>query len=367
MHTTRTSQRIRRSVLAAAIGAVWIGGAAVAAEPAHPMIKARAQLLNAEVKNRQGEELGEIEDLVLDKTGQIKYVVISHGGFLDIGDKVVAVPWQASRVSIDKDNVVMDISRAQLAEAPNFEKDKLPDMSAQEWETKERTFTDSYAAKHEVDAPNTKVSFESLDTNSDGHVSKEEAQAEQAISARFAKLDRNDDGKLSQWEFNAYRQPAGMAAAEPSESPTEQARAALTPEQQKQRDRIAQSSEQQNVTKDAQTYSEASKGGGNTGKSAGQTAKNSEPGSEPQRMQFGQLDKDSNGQLDRKEAKASDELDQKFSEFDRNSDGKIDRAEFSAFEAAETGSAKNRQQHQDQKGKPEGSRDQSPQREQSPQ
>ncbi len=361
MYTTRTVQRIRRSVLAAAISAVWIGGSAVAADqPADSMIKARAQLLNAEIKNRQGEDLGEIEELVLDKTGKIKYVVISHGGFLDIGDKVVAVPWQPSRISFDEDHVVMDVTRAQLAEAPAFEKDEWPDMSAQEWETKERTFTDRYAAKHEVNAPDTKVSFESLDTNRDGHVSKEEAQAEKAINARFAKLDRNDDGKLSQWEFNAYRQPAGMAAAEPSESPSEQARASLTPEQQKQRESIAQSSEQQNVTKDAKTDSKASKGGGNTGKSAGQTAKDSEPGSEQQRMQFGQLDSDSNGQLDRKEAKASNELDRKFSEFDRNSDGKIDRAEFSAFENADTGSAKNQQQHQDQQPKPESGGDQSP-------
>ncbi len=362
MPTTTTVQRIRRAVLAAAISAVWIGGAAVAADqPAQPMIKARAQLLNAQIKNRQGEDLGEIEELVLDKTGQIKYVVISHGGFLDIGDKVVAVPWQPSQVSFDQDNVVMDISRQQLAQAPAFEKDKWPDMSGQEWEAKERTFTDSYAAKHEVNAPDTKVSFESLDTNRDGHVTKDEAQADKAISARFAKLDRNDDGKLSQWEFNAYRQPAGMAAAEPSESPSEQARASLTPEQQKQRKRIAESSEQQNVTKAANTESKASKGGGNTGKSAGQTAKDSESGSEQQRMQFGQLDKDSSGRLDRNEAKASDELDQKFSEFDRDRDGTIDRAEFSAFENAEAGSAKTGQQQHDQQPEPESGRDRSSQ------
>lgn len=350
MNTMNHLNRIRRTALAAAIGAVCFSGATFAAdEPHRALIKAREQLLNAEIKNRQGEALGEIEDLVLDAQGQIKYVVISHGGFLDIGDKVVAVPWDPSRISIgENEYVVMDVTRAQLAEAPSFEKDKWPDMTTQAWSDRERTFSDRYAARHDAQGPDTKVSFEALDTNRDGHVSKQEAQAEQQLSARFAKLDRNNDGSLSQWEFNAYEQPTGMAGIEPAtESPSAQARASLSPEEQKRKQEIAQSSEQQNVTKDAKSDSLSAKGGGNTGKSAGQTARDPTPEPSPmakqqsgQKIQFGKLDADANGQLDRKEAKASETLDAKFSQVDRNNDGHIDRAEFSAFESGELDSAK---------------------------
>lgn len=330
-----------RSALAVAIATAGIGGVVSAADaPTHTMIKARAQLLNAEVKNRQGEKLGEIEELVVDDSGQIRYIVLSHGGFLDIGDKVIALPWARSQVALGGDNsVVMDISRADLADAPNFDKDQWPDMSSASWAQRERSFSDRYVARHDVSPPSNRVPLEQLDTDRDGHISKQEAQADPNVSQRFAQLDRNDDGKLSQWEFNTYQPPSDQAS-EAGQSPSEQARASLTPQQQKQRRQIAESSEQQNVTQDAKADSKASKGGGNSGKSAGQTAKKdteSPSSDQPPNERFGKLDQDSNGELDRDEAKASEQLNRVFSKVDRNSDGKIDQAEFSAFESGTIG------------------------------
>jgi hypothetical protein len=42
-----------------------------------------------------------------------------------------------------------------------------------------------------------------LDTNNDGHVSKEEAKKSSAISKRFKELDKDNDGKLSSTELSA--------------------------------------------------------------------------------------------------------------------------------------------------------------------
>jgi len=45
------------------------------------------------VYNNNNEKLGSIDDLLVDKSGQIKAAVIGVGGFLGIGDHQVAVPF----------------------------------------------------------------------------------------------------------------------------------------------------------------------------------------------------------------------------------------------------------------------------------
>lgn len=344
MGTMRISGRFRGATLALAVSAVCGAGGATAAELADgPLIQVRDQLLNAEIKNSQGEQLGEIEELVMDRQGRIQYVVISHGGFLDIGDKVVAVPWQSARLQMGADgHVIMGLTREQLAQAPSFEKDKWPDMNDQAWNARVDTFTGSYVASHKTTPADTSATFDGLDVNRDGHLSTQEAKAQPLLAARYDELDRNGDGQLSRWEFNAFDAGATVAEGQPS-SPSEKARAALTEEEQQRRERIAQSSTQQNVTKDAATFSESSRGGGNTGKSAGQSGKQTVQGgaagqesaakpSDP-KLAFGKLDANADGKLSRDEVKASATLNQRFSEVDRNNDGGIDQAEFSAFES----------------------------------
>jgi sporulation protein YlmC with PRC-barrel domain len=48
------------------------------------------------VVNRQKEDLGKIEHLMIDvQTGRVAYAVLSFGGFLGMGDKLFAIPWSA--------------------------------------------------------------------------------------------------------------------------------------------------------------------------------------------------------------------------------------------------------------------------------
>ena len=355
MESMGNFNRIRRTALALTIGALCMTGTATAAEPPRDtMIKAREQLLNAELKNRQGELLGEIEELVVDGNGKIQYLVISHGGFLDIGDKVVAVPWNGAQVALGEDEqVVIDVTRAQLAQAPSFDKDNWPDMSAGTWNDQVRTFTDSYAERYEGEGPETIAAFEDLDRDGDGHLSEQEARAERLLSARFAQLDRNGDGSLSRWEFNAYEQPATVAGVEPSgTSRSEQARASLPPQEQQRRDAIARSNSQQ---QSAESADGSNKGGGYTGKSAEESGSERQLSKSEQASQrqdgtrpvaFDELDADADGKVSRDEAKASEPLDQQFSQVDQNNDGQIDQAEFSAFESGESGATQQRDRRQ---------------------
>lgn len=51
------------------------------------------ELLDEEVYGANGEIIGEVEDFIIGPEGRILRVVVEGGGFLDIGDSHVAVPW----------------------------------------------------------------------------------------------------------------------------------------------------------------------------------------------------------------------------------------------------------------------------------
>jgi len=95
-----------------------------------------SNLVGMEVRNPEGEELGEIEDLVIDmESGQIRYAALSFGGFLDIGDKLFAVPISALLLKHDEDDTyfVLDVDKEKLETAPGFDSDSWPDFGNAKW------------------------------------------------------------------------------------------------------------------------------------------------------------------------------------------------------------------------------------------
>ncbi|MYZ46934.1 PRC-barrel domain-containing protein, partial [Propylenella binzhouense] len=85
------------------------------------------------VYNEQDEKIGSINDLVLDEGGGIAAVVIGVGGFLGIGEKDVAITYDAVNVQKDENNdikLVVAGSKEALQDAPEF-KDK-DDMEAEQ-------------------------------------------------------------------------------------------------------------------------------------------------------------------------------------------------------------------------------------------
>ena len=80
-----------------------------------------------DVRNDTGEDLGKIEDIMIDvDTGRIAYAVLSFGGFLGIGDKYFAIPWESLRVSMDGNEFILDVPKEKLENAPGFDKDNWP-------------------------------------------------------------------------------------------------------------------------------------------------------------------------------------------------------------------------------------------------
>jgi len=86
------------------------------------------------VVNVKDETLGTIEELMIDlDKGCIAYAVLSFGGFLGLGDKLFAIPWNALRVDGAAKKVVFDVKRETLEKAPGFDKDHWPNMADETW------------------------------------------------------------------------------------------------------------------------------------------------------------------------------------------------------------------------------------------
>jgi sporulation protein YlmC with PRC-barrel domain len=80
-------------------------------------------IYNGTEKNAQS--IGNVNDLVLDKTGMVKSVVIGVGGFLGIGEKDVAIAFP--KVSWTEDNggnrrLVINATKEQLQAMPAFDR-----------------------------------------------------------------------------------------------------------------------------------------------------------------------------------------------------------------------------------------------------
>ncbi|MDR7666396.1 PRC-barrel domain-containing protein [Methanosarcina sp. Z-7115] len=79
------------------------------------------------VVNRAGEDLGQVEDFMIDlKNGRIAYAVLSFGGFLGMGNRLFAIPWQALKLELYEHAFVLDIDREVLENAEGFEKGTWP-------------------------------------------------------------------------------------------------------------------------------------------------------------------------------------------------------------------------------------------------
>src|SRR5687768_74707 len=92
-------------------------------------------LMKDKVVNPQGEELGKIDDVMIDfETGRIAYAILSSGGVLGVGDKMYAIPWGLLGLDSDGRRFVLNVDKEVLKTAPGFDKNaKWPDMSEREW------------------------------------------------------------------------------------------------------------------------------------------------------------------------------------------------------------------------------------------
>lgn len=100
-----------------------------------PRLMGADTLVGNDVYNNSSEDLGDVKEIMLDmRTGKVSYAVLSFGGFLGMGDKLFAVPWEALKLDTENKRFTLNVNKDRLESAPGFDKDHWPNMADPTWE-----------------------------------------------------------------------------------------------------------------------------------------------------------------------------------------------------------------------------------------
>lgn len=130
-----------KTVVSAAMLALLFGTAAVAQQPPSTSSPARpltslpqdgtpvGNYYRQNVYDPADNKIGEVSDLLVEKDGRVAAAIVSVGGFLGIGEKDVAVPFNALHLSQKNQKwyLVMNADKDALKSAPGFKRDKTQD------------------------------------------------------------------------------------------------------------------------------------------------------------------------------------------------------------------------------------------------
>jgi sporulation protein YlmC with PRC-barrel domain len=106
-----------------------------------PALMGAETLIGNGVHNTTDEKLGTIKELMIEMaTGKISYAVLAYGGFLGMGDRLFAVPWQALQLDTQNKRFTLNASKDKLKNAPGFDKDHWPSMADTSWANDVCTF-----------------------------------------------------------------------------------------------------------------------------------------------------------------------------------------------------------------------------------
>jgi len=88
-------------------------------------------LIGMAAKNRKGETLGTVRDLMINtKDERVAYTALGHGGVLGVGEKLFAVPWEAAEVKSltgsSDESFILNVEKSVFEKSPGFNKDNWP-------------------------------------------------------------------------------------------------------------------------------------------------------------------------------------------------------------------------------------------------
>ncbi len=99
-----------------------------------PRVMRSSTIVGSAVRNLNGDDLGKIQELMIDvASGRIAYAVLAYGGFLGMGDKLFAIPWEALMKRSDERQFVLDLDEETLKTAPGFDSDHYPTTADTNW------------------------------------------------------------------------------------------------------------------------------------------------------------------------------------------------------------------------------------------
>lgn len=101
-----------------------------------------SDLEGLDVRNKAGEKIGSVHDLVIDvENGKVRYVAVSYGGFAGVGDKLFAIPLHQFKAMKDTEDDVYffstNLTEEKMKNAPGFDEENWPAMASQTQWTKQ--------------------------------------------------------------------------------------------------------------------------------------------------------------------------------------------------------------------------------------
>ena len=110
-------------VLGIGVGAVYFGSGLMTSD--WDRAYALSDIKGSHVKNMQGEDLGTLDDFVIDTDGRVGFAILSHA------DKFVAIPFDAITYDQSEKRLSLNMSKERIDSAPAF--DKSTDLSRSAW------------------------------------------------------------------------------------------------------------------------------------------------------------------------------------------------------------------------------------------
>jgi hypothetical protein len=85
------------------------------------------KVTSTSVENVKGDNLGHIQDIMLDKiSGRVAYAILKYGSFLGMGGKLFALPWDVLKYDTRRGGYIVDIPEDRLKNAPSFDEGTEP-------------------------------------------------------------------------------------------------------------------------------------------------------------------------------------------------------------------------------------------------
>ncbi len=84
-----------------------------------------SEIIGTTVLNSAGENIGDVNELVLANDGKVRAVIIGVGGFLGMGERDVAVAFNSLKITRNDNNdevITIDASKDVLSKAPQWER-----------------------------------------------------------------------------------------------------------------------------------------------------------------------------------------------------------------------------------------------------
>lgn len=96
----------------------------------NPSVITATTIIGDKIKDNNGKQVGKIHEVVMDLTrNSVRYVVMSSGGFLGIGDKFIAIPLKALTLDLTNKSFRINADGKQIRKLRGFNKERWPEQA----------------------------------------------------------------------------------------------------------------------------------------------------------------------------------------------------------------------------------------------